>query len=555
MAKKRINLKISSVDNREMRLGTITSWDGSASELVEASRYEARGRKKTAGKGRGDCSGCQGSDSGERKVCRLQELKMPFNQQTMCSHAIVACQLGNLTDCILVEHSPIGCSASNPRFNQGFKIGLARRGKPIQSLQVCSTNLKENDMVFGASDRLRQTIRDAHERFTPKAIFVSMSCSTAIIGEDLDSVTAEMEAEIKIPVVPVYCEGFRSKHWSTGFDASQHGVVRQIVNKKPKKQNDLINIVNLWGTDYFTPMLKPLGLRVNYLIDMASFDEMRQASEAAATAAFCHTLGSYMATALEEHYGVPQIDAPQPFGLAGTDDWLRAVAKTVGKGDMIEEHIESEHRRIAPKLAELRKKLSGVKGFVSTGSSYAHAMISVIRDLGVTVDGSIVFHHDPVYDAGHENQDTLGHLVKHTGEVKNFTVSQTQPFQFIGLLRRVNPDFIIIRHNGLAPLAARLGIPSFPMGDEHFPLGYDGLIRTGEALLGIMAKKKFGEVLKRHAEIPYTDWWLSQEDQFILARHPEILDEEPDAGVTTENLVELGADGSSKISEANLRYA
>jgi nitrogenase molybdenum-iron protein alpha chain len=415
-------------------------------------------------------------------------------------------------------------------------------------------------MVFGASDRLRQTIRDANERFHPKAIFVSMSCPTAIIGEDIESVSEEMESEIKIPVVPIFCEGFRSKHWSTGFDASQHGIVRQIVNKRPKKQKDLINIVALWGTDYFTPLLKPLGLRVNYMVDMASYDELRQASEAAVTATFCHTLGSYMATALEEHYGVPQLDAPQPFGLAGTDDWLRALAKAVGKEDIIGGYIESEHERIRPRLDELRKKLSGIKGFVSTGSSYAHAIISVIRDLGVEVDGSIVFHHDPVYDAGYENQDTLGHLVRTSGDVRHFTVSQTQQFQFYGLLKRVNPDFIIIRHGGLAPLAAKLGIPSFPMGDEHFPLGYDGLIRTGEALVGILARKKFDEVLQRHVELPYTDWWLSQEDPFILARRPEILNELDELDEIDEEDRKNGENVPSgrrtmEFSEEKLRYA
>ncbi|MDR2179685.1 MAG: hypothetical protein LBP21_05220, partial [Synergistaceae bacterium] len=104
MAKKKIDLHLTGVNTREMRLGTITSWDGSASELVNASKYNSRG----------GCRGCGGNGKG----CRLQELKMPFNQQTMCSHSIVACQLGNLTDCVLVEHSPIGCSASAAGNNQ-----------------------------------------------------------------------------------------------------------------------------------------------------------------------------------------------------------------------------------------------------------------------------------------------------------------------------------------------------------------------------------------------------------------------------------------------------
>ena len=141
--------------------------------------------------------------------------------------------------------------------------------------------------MFGASEKLRQTIRDAKERFNPKAIFIGMACATAIIGEDIDSIAEEMEPEVGVPIIPLHCEGFRSKHWSTGFDIAFHGVLRQIVNRHPtKKQNDLLNIVALWGTDYFSEMLAPLGLRVNYLLDTASFDEIRQASEAVATATF-----------------------------------------------------------------------------------------------------------------------------------------------------------------------------------------------------------------------------------------------------------------------------
>ena len=260
MAKK-LNLQMSAVENREMRLGTIIGWDGKASQLVKESAYIERAQK-FEGKKESSCGGGCGS----KKICKLCELNSPLNQQTMCANAIVECQIGNITDCILIQHAPIGCSGDNPWFNLAFNMGLGRRGKPAQNLKIYSTNLLESDMVFGASDKLRKTCRAVFEREHPKAIFISMACATAIIGEDIDSISEEMEAELGIPVVPLHCEGFRSKHWSTGFDVSQHGVVRQIVKKDPKKQNDLINIVALWGTDYFTPMLKPLGLRVNYMI-------------------------------------------------------------------------------------------------------------------------------------------------------------------------------------------------------------------------------------------------------------------------------------------------
>jgi nitrogenase molybdenum-iron protein alpha chain len=515
MARK-LNLHLDTVENREMRLGTIISWDGKASELLEQSGYERRSQKK---------KGCGGAAAGGCKLC---ELSMPFNQQSMCAASIVSCQAGNLRDCVLIHHSPVGCTGRNPCSNLAFRNGLLRKGLEPRNINIVTTNLLERDMVFGASERLRETTRETFKRYEPKAIFISMSCSTAIIGEDITSVANEMEEELGIPVIPLHCEGFRSKHWSTGFDISQHGVARQIANPNPRKQADLINIVALWGTDYFTDMLKPLGLRVNYIMDLASFDELRQTSEAAATTSFCHTLGSYLATALEQKYGVPQVDAPQPYGFSGTDAWLRAIAKIVGKEKETEEFIKSEHERVAPKIAELKEKLKGIYGFVLTGSAYAHALISVLRELGITVEGSIVFHHDPVYDGGLENQDSLKSLVETYGDIPNYTVSKTQPFQLPAILRRVKTDFLIVRHNGLSSNAARMGIPAFAIGDEHFPVGYDGIIRIGGAVLEVLARKKFNNVLSRHTSSPYTKWWLEQDDPFILARNPEILDESDD---------------------------
>lgn len=512
---KKINLDMSTVENREMRLGTIIGWDGKASQLIEESDYEGRSEKKLG-------HGCGG---GKGNSCRLCELKSPLNQQTMCANAIVECQIGNIEDCILIQHAPIGCSADNPWFNLAFHMGLVRRHKKLQNLKIMSTNLTEKDMVFGASDKLRRTIREAKERFNPKAIFVSMACSTAIIGEDIDSIAEEMEAEIGITVVPLHCEGFRSKHWSTGFDISQHGVARQIVKRNPENiQKDLINIVALWGTDYFTDLLKPLGLRVNYMIDCSNYKELHQASEAVATTTFCHTLGSYLATSLEQHFGVPQIDAPQPYGLAGTDAWLRAIAKVVGKEKEVEDYIESEHKRIAPKIAELREFYKAVKGFIMTGSAYAHGLLSVLKELGIEVDGSIVFHHDPVYDGAGKHQDSLKEFVNNYGDIKHYSVSKTQAFQLTQIFKRVKTDFVVIRHQGLAPEAAKLGIPALAMGDEHIPVGYDGIIRTGEMLKGILARKKFNQVLSRHVNLVYSDWWLKQEDPFLLAKNPEILD-------------------------------
>jgi nitrogenase molybdenum-iron protein alpha chain len=265
-------------------------------------------------------------------------------------------------------------------------------------------------------------------------------------------------------------------------------------------------------------MLANLDLRVNYVMDLASVEDLAQMSEAAATVGFCYTLSSYLAAGLEQEFGVPEVHAPMPYGFAGTDAWLREIGRVTGREELAEAFIAREHERIRPRLEELRRRLAGKQGFVSTGSAYAHGLIAVLRELGVTVDGSLVFHHDPIYDSQDPRQDTLTHLVDNYGDVPHFSVGNRQQFQFYAMLQRVKPDFIIIRHNGLAPLASRLGIPAIPLGDEHHAVGYQGMLNMGESILNVLAHRKFHQDVAAHTKLPYKRWWLSQKDPYVLAR-------------------------------------
>ena len=502
---KRINLAATAVESREQRLGTIIGWDGNADSLAEESGYARK------------CTGRKG------KTCELCEVRGPFTQGSVCSEQMVECQAGNVRDAVLIQHSPIGCAVSQTIYNSIYRNGLAMRNLPVENLKIVSTNLLEKDMVFGGIEKLKQTLDDVIERYNPKAVFIGTSCSTGIIGDDIDSVAAEYTEQHRLPVVPLHCEGFRSKHWSTGFDSTQHGILRDIVRKNPKKQEDLVNVINLWGSDVFTPMLKELNLRVNYVIDMATVEDLAQMSEAAATVGFCNTLSSYLAQGLEQNFGVPELKAPQPYGIAGTDAWLRGLAKLTHREEPAERYIKKEHARIKPLIAALKFKLKGKKGYVATGSAYSHGLIAVMRELGIEVNGSLVFHHDPIYDSEDPAQDSLAFLVDNYGDVENFSVSNRQQHQFYALLKRVNPDFILIRHNGLAPLASRLGIPAAPLGDEHIAVGYDGIVNLGNAILEILQRRKFHEDLSKHVKLPYTKWWLDQTDPYIVARNPRLI--------------------------------
>lgn len=476
-----IDLSIADVPVRENRLGSVTGYEGSAGELCRRSR--------------------DGS---------LQERDRSFSQCATCASVTAICQVAMIRDAAVVNHAPLGCAGDFGNFNFINRAGQAKRGWPLANAHLLNSNLDEKDIVFGGGEKLKDAVREAKARFAPKVIFVTTSCASGIIGDDVAGIIEEMTEELGIPVVSLSCEGFRSQIWATGFDAAYHAILRRVVKPASTRRPDLINVINFWGEDIFTDLFGRLGLTPNYVVPFTTIGQLERLSEAAATVQVCSTLGTYLAAGLEQHFGVPEVKAPPPYGIAGTDAWFRELGRVTGKETEVEALIVAEKERIAPELAELRERLAGVRGFVSAGAVHGHSLIAILRELGMEVPGACVWHHDQRLDHGDPRGDSLRHVVAEYGDVP-FSVCNKQSYEMVNLLNRLRPDIFIVRHNGMAVWGAKLGIPTFLMGDEHFGLGYEGLLNYGRKILDTITNPAFVRNLARHTRLPYTEWWLAQE--------------------------------------------
>ena len=210
-------------------------------------------------------------------------------------------------------------------------------------------------MVFGGIDKLRQSVDDAWERFHPKAIFISTSCATAIIGDDIDSVATEYSDKLGIPVVPMHCEGFRSKHWSTGFDSTQHGILRQIARKGGVKQEDLVNVISLWGSDILPRCSRnSISESIMWLIcpRLLIWPSYRRPLPLSAFVTPCLPIWHQ---GWSKNLECRRLRLPQPYGFAGTDAWLRELGRVTHREDLVEKYIARKHAEVEPKVAALRK--------------------------------------------------------------------------------------------------------------------------------------------------------------------------------------------------------
>ena len=483
-----INLRSSSVPVREMRLGSITGYSGTARDLVGSARR-----------------GC------------LREKNRSFSQCLGCSTSNAACTVILIQDAAVISHGPVGCAGCLHEFAFTYRVNGVHRNVFAPALRrIFSTNIEEKDTVYGGGRKLADAIREVHRRVKPAAIFIITTCASGIIGDDVQGIADEAEEEIGIPVAAIFCEGFRSKIWTSGFDAGYHGIARKLIKKAEKKQEDLVNVINFWGADFIGEWFRRLGLRANYLTPFATVARIASSSEAAATMQVCATLGSYLGAALEQEFGVPEIKVSPPYGIVQTDRWFRELGRLTNRAGAVEAFLKEERERWLPEIEALREKLAGKTAYVTAGASHGHSLLALLKELGMEPQGAAIFHHDPLYDNGEVASDTLQNVVNDYGDVPRYNVCNKQEFELVNILNRVRPDILLARHGGMTLWGAKFGIPSLLIGDEHFGMGYQGLVQYGKRILETMENDEFVKNFEKHAINPYTKWWLEQDPYTFL---------------------------------------
>ncbi len=151
-----INLNSSNVGTRENRLGSITGYIGSLSDLASQSE---------CGTLRG-CSRC-------------------FSQSSSCLSMCALSELNRIRNVAVIHHGPAGCSVVASLQEYLTKQLAAKRGVTTSSVYI-GTDMNERDTIFGSTEKLRNIVLQVNERYHPEAIFVSSSCAIGIIGEDIN---------------------------------------------------------------------------------------------------------------------------------------------------------------------------------------------------------------------------------------------------------------------------------------------------------------------------------------------------------------------------------
>lgn len=480
-----LNLDSSNVATRENRIGSITGYIGTLSDLAEQS-------------GCGTLKGCS--------RC--------FSQSSTCLSSCALGQLSAIRDVAIIHHGPAGCSVASAGAYYLDKVMAKKRGVTNNTVYV-GTDMNEKDTIFGSADALRRIILEVNKRYSPKAIFVTSSCATGIIGEDIDSVVDDVRDEIDVPIVAVHCEGFKSRIWATGFDISDHAVLSSIV-QPPKQKRNTINFKNFYESarPEIIEIFKNFDLEPIFLYCNSTVEELSHISESLATTCICGTLGNYLGNGLEEKYGVPYIRTINPLGIAGFETWLREIGRVTERSEAVEKYIAEQRAIYIPQIEEIKKELKGLKAVLGMGPGYTFEVSRVLNELGIEVVWALAWHYDKKYENG-DVPPSMEYLLEN-GVDFEASVADQQNYEVMNILNKYQPDLYLSRHPGSTVWAIKNGTPAVYVADEYMIFGYKHTLEFAQSVLDSIHNRSFEKNLARRVKLPYTEWWYEQNvDKFL----------------------------------------
>ncbi|WP_059369264.1 nitrogenase component 1 [Treponema endosymbiont of Eucomonympha sp.] len=455
---------------------------------------------------------CRGA--GNFRANCIGQADRTFSQGLQCQQINSINALLSLADSAFIVHAPIGCTGCCSGANDVYRVGQMHRGNyAVKNARILATNLDERDIILGGEQKLRKAISLASERYNPKAIFIFTSCASGIIGDDIEAIVADAQKSAAPLLVPVHCEGFKSKVCASGYDAAFLAIGKYILKDAPKGDTipDLLNLFAPPSVSYLDQleierMLGEIGIRINYIPFYSSFEKLRTIPRAAASTAICKVFADEFMVDLKEEYGIPFSHTIMPIGTRNTDKWYLGVAELFGKTAEAKAYIARQREQFAPLVQDIYNRLHGKRVFICGGTGRSFAAAALVSDFGMKLVGleTPTFDNDALIDFDYLNG------VHGSYEVD---VANMQPFEQVNLLQKLKPDVFV----GVPSWAAKLGFPTTHVLDMKRPtLGYRNLVYLGNKMASQLENPGYNKRLSAHARLPYRDsWYESDPFKFI----------------------------------------
>jgi len=318
--------------------------------------------------------------------------------------------LGPTRDIVNITHGPIGC---------GFYSWLTRRNQTNPGpdgenyMPYCfSTDMQDQDIIFGGEKKLEAAIQEAYDLFHPKGIAIFATCPVGLIGDDIHAVARQMKEKLgDCNVFAFSCEGYKGVSQSAGHHIANNQVFTHLVgeNEKPTEGEYKINLLgeyNIGGDGFeIDRIFKMCGItNVATFSGNSTYEQFASAQHADLNAVMCHRSINYVADMLETKYGIPWIKV-NFIGAEATAKSLRKISEYFGDKkliDKVEAVIAAEMPAVEAIISDVKPRTEGKTAMMFVGGSRAHHYNELFSEMGMTtISAGYEFGHRDDYEGRH----------------------------------------------------------------------------------------------------------------------------------------------------------
>lgn len=416
---------------------------------------------------------CEHNQTKSVKGCSLPT---PGSAAGGCSFDGAQITLIPITDAVHLVHGPIACLG-----NSWEGRGSLSSGSRLYQYGF-TTDLNEQDIIFGGERKVRESIKEIIHEFHPPAIFIYSTCVTALIGEDLDSICKSETEKYGIPIIPVNSPGFVGSKNLGNRLAGEALLDHVIGTAEPESMTpwdiNLIGEYNIAGELWeVKDLFNKIGIRIlSKITGDGRFHEIRYAHRAKVNMVVCSRALISLARKMNERYNIPYFEGSF-YGASETGASLRNIATIIGDSELItkvEKLIKLEEADLCLKLAPYKTVLKGLKAVLYTGGVKSWSIISALQELGIEVVG---------VGTNKSSEDDIARIKERTSEEVTLIASDGAA-SILKTVREKKADMIIAGGRNMY-LALKERIPFLDINQErhHAYAGYNGLLRLAQQLV------------------------------------------------------------------------
>lgn len=379
-----------------------------------------------------------------------------------------------IKDALPLIHGPLGCA-----YHIKYLLSV-RSSRPIK---ILTTGMDQNDVVFGAEDKLEAQIKRIDEKYSPKLIAVLTSCASSIIGEDIERVIRKTKNKIKAEIITISAGGFEGTQVD-GYEECLSSLIG--IMDKPESKENSINLVSQFRGGPDLKNLKQdfdkLKIDLNCILTSGStLKDVKNAGRASLNVSMCEASGILPCEIMQKRFDIPFLSETAPIGVSASSNFFGKICEHLGVHYTLKKDEENAKR----KIDKYSRFLSGKRVAIISGSTRAIALADFVCELAMK----------PVLIClDFEGRDTMKNLFKITekNNINPVILKEPEYHEVLNYTKKLKPD-LILSGLGEVGLAWELNIPLVDvMHAQKITIGFDGAVELSKNIVkGLSTKMNF----------------------------------------------------------------